>query len=267
MFWGIGAWLVISLFNYWLDVGFKPSRTGNIFLVARCIETGAAKVYLDEKCPDAPADLCAVKDNLPPHAVAFLWEFGTSPLYDSVCMQNGWGNCWIEKDKEYGQLVKNMVGYGPSRKVLIDKCVSDSWKQLGMFDLGYLTPMAEGSPVYGGIKDFFGGEMTQYQNAAQYHQTLHFETASKIQRWTVYIALLVIVVFMGIGFKQKHYNAAMAFALTIMIGCLINGVVCASLSGVVDRYMARMIWLLPLAAVFFIWQWVLLKQNAKQSSD
>ncbi len=267
MFWGIGAWLVISLFNYWLDVGFKPSRTGNIFLVARCIETGAAKVYLDEKCPDAPADLCAVKDNLPPHAVAFLWEFGTSPLYDSVCVQNGWGNCWIEKDKEYGQLVKNMVGYGPSRKVLIDKCVSDSWKQLGMFDLGYLTPMAEGSPVYGGIKDFFGGEMTQYQNAAQYHQTLHFETASKIQRWTVYIALLVIVVFMAVAIKQKHYIVAMAFALTIIIGCLINGVVCASLSGVVDRYMARMIWLLPLAAVFFIWQWVLLKQNAKQSSD
>lgn len=267
MFWGIGAWLVISLFNYWLDVGFKPSRTGNIFLVARCIETGAAKVYLDEKCPDTPADLCAVKDNLPPHAVAFLWEFGTSPLYDSVCVQNGWGNCWIEKDKEYGQLVKNMIGYGPSRKLLIDKCVNDSWKQLGMFDLGYLTPMAEGSPVYGGIRDFFGREMAQYQNAAQYHQTLYFETVSKIQRWTVYIALLVIVVFMGIGLKQKHYNAAMAFALFIIIGCLINGVVCASLSGVVDRYMARMIWLLPLAAVFFIWQWVLLKQNAKQSSD
>ncbi len=267
VFWGIGAWLVISLFNYWLGAGFKPSRTGNIFLVARCIETGAAKVYLDKHCPAAPADLCAEKNNLPPNAVAFLWKFGSGPLYDGVCMQEDWSNCWIAKDKEYGKLVKGIVAYGPSRKVLIDKCVSDSWKQLGMFDLGYLTPMAEGSPVYVGIKDFFGREMEQYKNAAQYHQTLHFETASKIQRCTVYAALLVIVVFAGISIRQKQYNGATAFALTIILGCLINGIVCASLSGVVDRYMARMIWLLPLAAVFFIWQWVLLKQKAKQGSD
>jgi hypothetical protein len=37
--------------------------------------------------------------------------------------------------------------------------------------------------------------------------------------------------------------------------------VCASFSGVVDRYMARMIWLLPMAATFLVWQWVLLKKQ------
>jgi hypothetical protein len=261
IFWGLAAWLVISMFNNWLGVGFRPSRTGNVFLVARCIETGAAKVYLDEHCPFAAGGLCDYKDSLPPHAVAFLWEFGTSPLYDANCTKNGWGDCWTQKDEEFGVLVKDIVRYGPSRKVLIEKCVSDSWKQLGAFDLGYLTPMAEGSPVYGGIRDFFEREMPQYQNAVQYNETLYFPTASKIQRWVVYLSWLVIVFFGVKFFRQKNYSSTLAFALVIIVGGIVNGVVCASFSGVVDRYMARMIWLLPMAAAFLVWQWVLLKKQ------
>jgi hypothetical protein len=261
IFWGLAAWLVVSMFNSWLGVGFRPSRTGNVFLVARCIETGAAKVYLDKHCPFAAGGLCDYKDSLPPHAVAFLWEFETSPLYDNDCTQNGWGDCWTQKDADFGVLVKDIVAYGPSRRVLVDKCVSDSWKQLGAYDLGFLTPMAEGSPVYGGIRDFFGREMPQYQSAEQYTETLYFPMASKIQRWMVYLSLLVIVFFAVKFYRQKNYSATLAFAAAMVVGCVVNGVVCASFSGVVDRYMARMIWLLPMAAAFLVWQWILLRKQ------
>lgn len=266
VFWSLASWLVICLFNYWLGVGFRPSRTGNVFLVARCIETGVAKVYLDHKCPDAPADLCAAKNNLPPHAVAFLWEYNNSPLYDSACMAKGWGECWIEKDAVYGKTVKGILGYGPARTVLIEKCVEDSWKQLFMFDLGYLTPMAEGSPVYGGIHDFFEQEMSQYQNAVQYTQTLHFETQSAIQRWVVYISLLLLVVSGVLFYRKSAYSSTFAFAITVFIGCIVNGVVCASFSGVVDRYMARMIWLLPMAAALLVWQYILVRKQTEEKT-
>lgn len=263
VFWGLASWLVVCLFNYWLGAGFKPSRTGNIFLVARCIETGAAKPYLDHNCPNAPADLCAAKDNLPANAVAFLWEYNTSPLYDSACMTTGWGDCWVNKDAAYGQTVKGILAYGPARQLLLERCVADSWKQLFLFDLGYLTPMAEGSPVYGGIKDFFGREMHQYQNAVQYNQTLHFETQSAIQKWVVYASLLLIVIFAVAFFKNPAYSATLGFALTVFIGCVVNGVVCASLSGVVDRYMARMIWLLPMAAALLVWQYIVQRKKGE----
>lgn len=266
VFWSIASWLVICLFNYWLGVGFQPSRTGNVFLVARCIETGAAKVYLDHKCPDAPADLCAAKDNLSPLAVDFLWEFNNSPLYDSACVAKGWGECWIEKDATYGKTVKGILAYGPSRNVLIEKCAADSWRQLGLFDLGYLTPMAENSPVYSGIKDFFGREMPQYQNAVQYTETLHFETQSTIQRWVVYASLLLLLVLGIVFYRNPAYNSPFAFAIVVFIGCIVNGVVCASFSGVVDRYMARMIWLLPMAAAFLVWQYVLISKQTVENN-
>lgn len=252
--WSLASWLVVSLFNSWLGVGFKPSNTGNIFLVARCIETGAAKAYLDKYCPDAPQDLCAAKDSLPPHAVAFLWEFGNSPLYDDSCVKNGWGSCWTSKDKEYGKVVKGIIAYTPSRNILIEHCLKDSWKQLGMFDLGYLIPMAEGSPVLGPIRDYVNPDFERYKNAVQYQQTVSFETQSAIQRWAVYIAIAVILLFLLLSFRTSAYNNSLAFAIAVIVGCIVNGVVCASFSGVVDRYMARMIWLVPLAAVLLVWQ-------------
>lgn len=261
IFWSVTSWLLVSLFNFWLGVGFKPSKAGNIFLVARTIETGAAKVYLDKHCPNAPKDLCKVKDSLPPHAVAFLWEFGSSPFYDE-CAENGdWGNCWTSKNEAYGSLVKNIVAYGPSRSVLIEHCINDSWKQLSQFDLGYLVPMAEGSPVYGPIKDFMSADWSMYQNAIQYHQTVSFETESVIQLWAVYLSLFVIVFFIFLNYRTKQYNATVAFAVIVILGCIINGVLCASFSGVVDRYMARMIWLIPMAATLLVWQWVLLRKT------
>lgn len=259
IFWSLASWLVISLFNFWLGAGFKPSKTSNIFLAARTIETGAAKIYLDKHCPDAPDELCEVKDNLPPHAVAFLWEFGTSPFYDECTENGGWGNCWTSKDDEYGDLVKGIVAYAPSRNNLIQHCWDDSWTQLSQFDLGYIVPMAEGSPVYGPIRDFLSGDWKMYQNAIQYTAPLTYETESLIQRILVYLSLTIFGVFLVA--KTKKLNATMAFMIIVIVGCFINGVVCASFSGVVDRYMARMIWLVPLAAVFLIWQWFLIRKQ------
>lgn len=261
IFWSLASWLVISLFNFWLGEGFKPSKTSNIFLVARTIETGAAKIYLDKHCPNAPDELCKVKDNLPPHAVAFLWEFETSPFYDECTENGGWGNCWTSKDDEYGDLVKGIVGYAPSRNNLITHCLDDSWTQLGKFDLGYIVPMAEGSPVYGPIKDFLSADWAMYQNAIQYTKPLTYEAESAIQRILVYLSLTIFGVFLFLAGKTNSFNATIAFALIVIIGSIVNGIVCASFSGVVDRYMARMIWLVPLAAVFLIWQWFLLRKQ------
>lgn len=261
IFLGVSTWLLVSIFNFWLGAGFKPSKAGNIFLAARTIETGAAKIYLDKHCPNAPNELCAVKDNLPPHAVAFLWEFETSPFYDECTENGGWGNCWTSKNEEYGDLVKGIIGYTPSRNNLIEHCLDDSWTQLGKFDLGYIVPMAQGSPVYGPIKDFLSADWAMYQNAIQYNKPLTYETESAIQRWLVYLSLAVIVVFLFVGAKTKHFNATLAFAVIVLVGTVVNGIVCASFSGVVDRYMARMIWLVPLAAVFLIWQWFLLRKQ------
>lgn len=264
IFWSIASWLVVSLFNFWLGEGFKPSKAGNIFLAARTIETGAAKVYLDKHCPNAPKDLCAVKDNLPPHAVAFLWEFETSPMYDSICKSNGgWGNCWTSKNNEYGDLVKSIVAYAPSRNVLVEHCINDSWQQLSQFDLGYLVPMAGGSPVFGPIKDFLSADWSMYQNAMQYQKTVSFETESAVQRWTVYLSLVLIFVFLFLNYRTKQYSATVAFAVIVIVGCIVNGMVCASFSGVVDRYMARMIWGIPMAAILLVWQWVLLQKRNK----
>ncbi len=263
IFWSIASWLVVSVFNFLLGEGLKPSKAGNVFLVARTIETGAAKVYLDKHCPDAPKDLCAVKDNLPPHAVAFLWEYENSPMYDSVCMSTGgWGNCWTSKNREYGNLVKNIVAYTPSRNILVAHCIEDSWQQLLQFDLGYLIPMAEGSPVFQPIKDFLSADWAMYKNAVQYQHTVSFKSESSIQRWVVYLSLLVILVFLFLNYRTKQYSTT-TFAVIVVLGSVVNGVVCASFSGVVDRYMARMIWLIPFAAILLVGQWVLLQKKKK----
>lgn len=262
IFWCLASWLVISLFNYWMGAGFKPSQAPNIFIAGRCAETGAANIYLEKHCPDGPPDLCANQEKIPRDGAAFCWDFENSPLYDDSCVKEGWGNCWLNKNEAYGKMIKGILSYGPSRTVLLKRCVKDSWRQLIMFDLGYLTSMGENSPVYGGINDFLKNDMLMYQNAVQYNRTLYFEEQSAVQRWMVYAGLLVILAFIAASLKiKKVYNNLVAFALIIIAGCIINAVICAVFSVALDRYLARLIWLIPMASALFVWKMILLRNE------
>lgn len=255
IFWGLAVWLVVSAFNYHWGIGFRPSQAGNVILMGRMMETGSAQAYLQAKCPENNNSLCVYKDSLPNNTIDFLW--GTSPLYKGGCYDKGWGECWVQKNAEYGRLVKKMIAYAPARNLFIQKCINDSWLQIYSFDCVYLTPMGKGSPVYPGIEKYYSRDMEQYKNSLQYNQTLYFEKQSLIQRWVVLIGLIISTLFVVIFIRKNEFITVIVFWGMVIIGVIINATVCASLSCVADRYTTRIIWLLPLAALLMVWQWAI----------
>ncbi|HEX2616838.1 MAG TPA: hypothetical protein VHL57_04800, partial [Flavobacteriales bacterium] len=79
------AWMGLGLANLAVDGAFYISRSGHAFLIARLLDTGILKDWLDAHCSDTTRGLCHYKDSLPANGNVFLWK-QESPLY----RQGGW---------------------------------------------------------------------------------------------------------------------------------------------------------------------------------
>ncbi|HYG14461.1 MAG TPA: hypothetical protein VEC12_01830, partial [Bacteroidia bacterium] len=62
-------------------------------------------------------------------------------------------------------------------------------------------------------------------------------------------------------------NNLVLFALLILGGCIINSIICASFAMAEHRYLARLIWLIPMAASVFVWKMILVKNQPTPRND
>lgn len=238
------SWITIPSINAVYGEEFSVSRCKNISLMARLVETGVVAEYLKEHCNDKSYSLCTYKDSLPKYGYLFAWE-PTSPLYKGPCWDTGWGNCWIEKDAEYGILIHDIVTSPKYAKKLIRISLRDTYRQLIDFKIGVLVPMTEESAPYGTIKSFYPHHLVGYTNASQFKGILYFSTISKLQNIFVILSLFLIPLILILLYRQTRFNNISHFSAIVCMAIILNAAVCSSLSTVVDRYQSRIIWLLP----------------------
>ncbi|MBN8831829.1 MAG: hypothetical protein J0G94_14700 [Sphingomonadales bacterium] len=197
------------------------------FALARSLEIPPARAHLLTMCKSQPLQVCKLytDQTLPTSSYDFLWgEHGIENIATTQQMQ-------ALRDEEPA-IVWDMLRSAPFRIGWI--ATEDVLRQLATFDLGGLTfgqRVQESSPV-----------------------TIEFVKAHAPWRFPLRLvdglsiaSVLLSLVAFALWLRRSNRNAALA---TMLIGGVVaNAAICSMLSTVASRYQARVVWLLPLAAL------------------
>jgi hypothetical protein len=211
------------------------------YLMARVIADGTGARYLQEHCGTLNWVICKHVDTLPRDAEAFLWaDKGVwTPAFPA------------EREalrKEEGPLVKATILAYPGAQL------HQSWRnfrqQMGTFSVYDLTGNAQWIGTL--LAPVVPNGVAPYNRSLQSHGLLPVQWISTTQE-TVYdysvVALLVLLPLAWLRNRQKMQ----ALSVVALSALLLNAAVCAVLSCVAARYMARVVWLVPMLAASLAW--------------
>ena len=239
---------LISLVNYSYGVGFKISRTNNIILATRFIESGLANKYLKKNCgkegfdPDYK-DLCNYVDKFDqwPAAGFYLYDFENSPIYNGTCIDIDWTECWVQKNKEYGNLIEDILSDGELRGEFVNLVLTGTLKQLVTFEQSSLSAQDFGSI----IDQFYPSDSNEFKYSLQSRTALLFDQANYLELRVLILSLLILLFF--IVKKWRVISEKEKLLIVIVIFSLLNNaMITSTLSNVIARYQGRLIFLIPL---------------------
>lgn len=205
------------------------SPAGSTFLMANLIAQGPARAELLATCPDARYRLCAHLEELT-DADTMLWE--------GVIMQRGGFPAFSDESR---RLVWATFAHRPG--AVIAMSASSTARALMT-----VNPTAEVTPLPDYVRRIVGEvygaqEERRYVAAAQARGT--FPRA--LPTLLVYAGLITAIVVIT-AMAVSRQGAGMTFPTYVTAAFLGNALVCATLSGVHDRYQSRVSWLFVLAA-------------------
>lgn len=224
---------------------FISQSTGNL-LLARLVQDGIAKTYLDEVCPKgATFRLCPYRDRLPKTANAFLWFPGTFYKIGG----------WIpEVQEESNRIVAGSLRLFPWEHAKAAAALT--WEQLRMVRTGdgvirldtiHADDKVELDPFMPKIIGrHYPQDMPAYW-ASEQRRGIDFTNINRIQVPLAFAGYLLAPAALVWAYRRRDRLAA-GLALTVVLGILGNAFVCGALSNPNDRYQARIAWTALLAA-------------------
>ena len=245
------VWLMVSILSSWaglaaanraVDDEWYISRGGHAFLMGRSIDTGVLRPWLEEHCPAEHYGICAYIDSLPTSSKAFLWG-ANSPL----AKQGG----WEATRGEYGRIVLGTFTEPRFLLMQLRGSLASTARQLSVWDITselestwYRT---SDSPPYQMIAATMPHELASYRASLQNggKGELSLRWPDRAHR----LILLASLVFGSVLFFRERRTKGpvsdrviLVFAVATII---IDAWVCATLSAVETRYLARAVWILP----------------------
>ncbi len=247
-----GLPVLLLMFIQWSYTDqWRLSSTGNVFIFGRTLESGVMQKYLQENCEEKGYFFCERVDEMPLHTHELLWQL-ESPLYDSLCMsRGGWSNCWVEHNDELGRAVNDLFKDGSHRMELLSFYGREWINQLLDFELGHLNPEREGSSVVYAMELRINRELEAYQAGRQYAEVQTFKTVSRIQFVVVILSLAMLLMLLVRGSYSLPKTLRIAMLL-VLVGLLGNALVTDLFATTLNRYMARIIWLIPFMAAIIL---------------
>ncbi len=223
------------------------SPYGSTFLLARLIADGPGARTIAAACPEAGWYLCAFAGRLPADANDFLWQ-PDSP---------------VNRTPEGAAIFLGGAVLAPEASAIIAETLRR--EPVGVLRAGltnFLRQMTQtgiGDTLSAHLLDvtvrprlvegFPGFEVAAYDAALQQGEGLGL--AARRIGWLHPLALLLSLPFLAWGWRraQAAGDARMrGLLLCLLVGLTANALAAGALSGVHDRYQARVAWLLPLAA-------------------
>ncbi len=245
-----GSWIVLPAVNSYLGAGFVTSRVKYIFMMGSLVEKDLIGPYLDEYCAEKNYDLCAYKDRISKNTSHFLWDF-ESPLYQGGCMEEGWESCWLEKDKEFGRIISDLLSTREYRNKYLQIAFSEGFRQLYTIGLRNLRSEAGGSPVRWPMEVCFSKEeYHRYLSAYQQDHGLKFNFLSMLNKLVTLVSFAGILFFLLIpGLRETVTVRMKLFMGTVFVALLANAYITSVFSHVAERYQSRLSWIIPM--IFF----------------
>ena len=226
-------------------VGVPPLRLPHP--MARLIDLGPGTAYLKQHCPGAGYAVCAYVQNFPTIWDDFL--FSTDPAKGVFALADAQTKRRLSDEQL--RFVADVVRFDPWG--VASGVALDVLRQLGMFkvDIGGYSPSIL-AMYEGRVPDRIYADM-QRSRAGQLWALNEWLTATT---YAMVLASLILAVWLrrrsgrgatgGLaGPAQRHL---MDFAAVVVAGVVANAVVCAALASSMDRFQARVIWLLPFMA-------------------
>ncbi|HEY4837288.1 MAG TPA: hypothetical protein VIH72_01695 [Candidatus Acidoferrales bacterium] len=246
----VGAVMLVILFSVAAQVGLNKYLTGNAaldadwppILMARMIEDGPGRQYIETHCPDAKFAICEDVQHLPADTDDFLWS-------DTGIWQSASAEKQARLQHEEIRFVLATVRAYPGEQ--LKKSAANFGNQLitlGMDDLTAADWTLEG------FDRAIPAEKSHYEHSRQISNALPLDFFSSVQGWMVIASLAVIAAFIP---YLRRYRPARILGLGVIIvsAVLMNAFVTGVLSAVEPRYQSRVIWLLPLLAALLILDW------------
>ena len=196
-----------------------PSRFP--IMLARSLEDGPARKYLEEVCPDPRYTLCEIYNEFPKNVGAALWD--EDSIYNKATPQQARQIVAEEMDVLWGAFKAYPLEQ-------IQALAGNAWQQLFMVNLNNVI-----------IPDITvtGPSSIVIENTGLGYTPIKLAEALQLVSIMVAIAGLLL-------FWRKLSLAYRLAAALMLIGLIVNAVVCGGLSAPAHRYQGRIIWTLVL---------------------
>lgn len=229
---------------------FALSPYGSTFLLARLIADGPAARTIAARCPEAGWYLCAFAGRLPTNSDVFLW------VPDSPVNQRPDGTAIFLGGRELAPEASLIIAETLRREpvaVLFDG-IGNFLAQLRRNQIGdTLSRHDAGQGVRPVLeKAFSADEVARFDASLQMADRL-----KPIARWLVPLHSVALVMAMGaalMAWRRLHRARDMrglGLLLCLLVGLTGNALATGALSMPHHRYQARVVWLLPVAAMLF----------------
>lgn len=234
----VGAGVLMILTADLLIAGrFSFTPGGENFLFGRLIETGIAKHYLADHCPDRRLRICSFRNELPDKGDDWLWDT-ESPLTRIGGWEKFAGEAQyivIDSLRAYPGLHLRAAAYGAGSQFFLLKSGDDitawTWHTHGMLET--VTP------------DLF----PSFRAARQQRNGFDFSRMNMLHVPVALGAILALPVIVLLRRGRRVRRSAAALSLFVLIVLAGNAVICGVLSNPHARYQSRLVWLAPLALV------------------
>lgn len=247
------AWGGLAVANRVIDRECYISRGGQAFLVARMLDTGMLRAWMDEHCADGGYRICAYKDRLPPTGGHLLWHDSISPMH----LEGG----WLATRPEYDRIVRSTLTEPRYLWWHLTSGLSSAGELFTKWTIcGALTNpeyRRPGSPPYdmieGTIRSGLKPYLASMQNGGR--GELDMTWPDRING-ALLLACLGLALFLIIRRQAVRNGPADRTLLVFVLSAvLIDAFICSSLSATEDRYLSRVTWLLPLFVCSVLARW------------
>lgn len=214
------------------------SRASHAFLLGRFVENGFIEKLLEERCPEVDYALCPYRDQLGRDAVAFVWD-PSSPLQAIGGMEGS--------ATEANRMIRDSLQSHPAEHVVT--AFQNTGRQMFTKDLGDgLAAHTEETWVVQTLARRFPWENGLHAASRQQSGALWRDTRAFVgfQRSLWLGAALASLGGLAL-FASGRAVPAVELHVFGWLAVLANAAIVSNLSATVDRYQARISWLIPLA--------------------
>ena len=228
-----------SLYGYVVVKRLTPSPAGPFFALARLLDDGPARRYLASACPGAGYTLCRYQDAIRGDNNTFLWS-EDSPL-QALIRERGEAAALDEAGAIVGGTLRAYPG-----DVLLH-AGENAARQFAQARTTDTDCPCLGDKIERVVTELFPREHAAYVGSLQNRGVLPWDELTWLDGLVLAgsAGFLVAVILMA---RRVLLGDAGRLLALIAWGLVVNAALMGTLSGVADRYQARLAWLVPLFA-------------------